>query len=185
LLFKFLYYLQFKSKSFLDFIEDESAKLNDEISNFINKELNLNELEQKIMDLENYIIKQKETINNIKKELMELKYSKLNDIKIIKDKFKVYKNIINDIKLNIPLLSKPNEKLMSVIFNSFDENIHYSVVCKNTDEFSKIESLLYEKYPEYKKLNKNFIINGNKIDISKNLKDNKIQNSDIIILNIK
>ena len=101
----------------MDFIDDESAKLNEEISNFINKELKLNELEQKIMDLENYIEKQKETINNVKKELMELKFNKLRDIKIVKDKFKVYKNIINDIKLNIPLLSKPNEKLMSVIFN--------------------------------------------------------------------
>ena len=169
----------------MDFIEDESAKLNEEISNFINKELKLNELEQKIMDLENYIKKQKETINNVKKELMELKFNKLRDIKIVKDKFKVYKNIINEIKLNIPLISKPNEKLISVIFNSFDENIHYSVICKNTDEFSTIESLFYEKYPEYKYLNKDFILNGNKIDISKNLEDNNIQNSDLIIINIK
>ena len=169
----------------MDFIEDESAKLNEEISNFINKELKLNELEQKIMDLENYIKKQKETINNVKKELMELKFNKLRDIKLVKNKFKVYKNIINDIKLNIPLISKPNEKLMSVIFNSLDESIHYSVVCKNTDEFSKIESLFYEKYPEYKYLDKDFILNGNKIDISKNLEDNNIQNSDLIIINIK
>ena len=169
----------------MDFIEDESAKLNEEISNFINKELKLNELEQKIMDLENYNKKKKETINNVKKELMELKFNKLRDIKIVKDKFKVYKNIINEIKLNIPLISKPNEKLISVIFNSFDENIHYSIACKNTDEFSKIESLFYEKYPEYKYLNKDFILNGNKIDISKNLEDNNIQNSDLIIINIK
>ena len=169
----------------MDFIKDESAKLNEEISNFINKELKLNELEQKIMDLENYIKKQKETINNVKKELMELKFNKLRDIKIVKDKFKVYKNIINDIKLNIPLLSKPNEKLISVIFKSFDEDINYSIVCKNIDEFSKIESLFYEKYPEYKYLDKDFILNGKKIDISKNLEDNNIQNSDLIIINIK
>ena len=169
----------------MDFIEDESAKLNEEISNFINKELKLNELEQKLMDLENIIKNQKERINNVKKELMELKFDKLNDIKVVKDKFKVYKNIINGIKLNIPLLSNPKEKLMSVIFNSFDENIQYSFACKNTDKFSKIESLLYEKYPQYKNVNKDFILNGNKIDISESLEDNNIQNGDIIILNMK
>ena len=169
----------------MDFIEDESAKINEEISSFINKDLKLNELEQKLIDLENYIKKQKEIINNVKKEMKELKMSKLNDIKIIKDKFKVYKNIINDIQLNIPLLLKPNKKLMTVIFHSLDENIHYSVICKNNDKFSKIESLLYDKYPDYKDLNKDFIINGKKIDINKNLQDNNIQDSDIITLNIK
>ena len=110
---------------------------------------------------------------------------KLNDIKTIKDKFKVYKNIINDIRINIPLSLKPNEKLMPVIFHSYDESIHYSVICKNNDEFSKIESLLYDKYPEYKNINKDFIINGKKIDINKNLEDNNIRDSDIITLNIK
>ena len=170
---------------FLDFVEDESAKLNEEISNFINKDLKLNELYQTLIDLENHIKKQKEIINNVKKEIKELKMSKLNDIKTIKDKFKVYKNIINDIRINIPLLLKPNEKLMPVIFHSYDENIHYSVICKNNDEFSKIESLLYDKYPEYKNINKDFIINGKKIDINKNLEDNNIRDSDIITLNIK
>ena len=169
----------------MNFIEEESAKLSEEISSFINKELNLNGLEQKLVELENYIKMKKELINNVKKELMELKFSKLNDIKIIKDKLKVYKNIINEINLNAPFLSKKNEKLMSVIFNSFDENIHYSVVCKNTDEFSKIESLLYEKYPEYQNLDKDFILNGNKIDKFKNVEDNSIRNGNIITLKIK
>ena len=146
--------------------------------------MKLNELEQQLNDLEIYIKKQREIIKDVKIELEELQH-KLIDKKIINYKLQDYRNIISDIRLNIPSLAKPNEKLMSIVFNSFDENIHYSVICKNTDQFLKIESLLYEKYPEYKYLNKNYFVNGVKIDITKNLKDNNIKDSDIITLKTK
>ena len=144
----------------------------------------MNELEQQLNDLEIYIKKQREIIKDVKIELEELQH-KLIDKKIINYKLQAYRNIISDIRLNIPSLAKPNEKLMSVVFNSFDENIHYSVICKNTNQFLKIESLLYDKYPEYKHLNKDYFVNGVKIDINKNLKDNNIKNSDIITLKTK
>ena len=87
-------------------------------------------------------------------------------------------NIINDIKLNIPLEIKSEEKIMSVIFNN--ENFFYSIICKNTDIFSNIEKKLYDKYPQYKNAQNEFFVNGNKIDRLKNIDDNKIKNSDII-----
>ena len=146
--------------------------------------MKLNELEQQLNDLEIYIKKQREIIKDVKIELEELQH-KLIDKKIINYKLQAYRNIISDIRLNIPSLAKPNEKLMSIVFNSFDENIHYSVICKNTDQFLKIESLLYEKYPQYKYLNKDYFVNGVKINITKNLKDNNIKDSDIITLEIK
>ena len=89
-------------------------------------------------------------------------------------------NIINDIKLNIPLQIKSEEKMMSIIFISIDEDIHYSIICKNTDIFSNIEKIFYDKYPEYKNTQSEFFINGNKVDRFKNIDDNKIKNSDII-----
>ena len=144
----------------------------------------MNELEQQLNDLEIYIKKQREIIKDVKIELEELQH-KLIDKKIINYKLQAYRNIISDIRLNIPSLAKPNEKLMSLVFNSFDENIHYSVICKNTNQFLKIESLLYEKYPQYKYLNKDYYVNGVKIDITKNLKDNNIKDSDIITLKTK
>ena len=93
-------------------------------------------------------------------------------------------NIINDIKLNIPLQIKSEEKMMSIIFISIDEDIHYSIICKNTDIFSNIEKKFYDKYPEYKNTQNEFIINGNKVDRLKNIDDNKIKNSDIITFKI-
>ena len=121
--------------------------------------MKLNELEQQLNDLEIYIKKQREIINDVKTELEELQH-KLIDENSIDDKLKDYRNIIGGIKLNMPSLEKPNENLISIVFNSFDEDIHYSVICKNTDQFSKIESLLYDKYPQYKYLNKDYFVNG-------------------------
>ena len=75
------------------------------------------------------------------------------------------------------------EKLISVIFNSMDQNIHYSVICKNTDKFNKLEEKLYNDYPQYFDSDNYFIVNGNRINKLKSLEENNIKNSDIIILN--
>jgi hypothetical protein len=93
---------------------------------------------------------------------------------------KLKENQINEIKYTIPKEIKLNEKIISVIFNSYDQNILCSIICKNTDNFKKIEKKFYEKYPEYKNTKNSFISNGKKIDSSKNLDENKIKNSDII-----
>ncbi len=119
----------------------------------------------------------KEKMEKLRNELTNSSYN------YIKDKFKLYekeiKTNINELILNIPV---PKEQLISVIFTSFDENIHYSIICKKNESFSKIELLFYEKYPEFKKYKKIFICNGNTIDASKNLEENNIKNSDIIVL---
>ena len=74
------------------------------------------------------------------------------------------------------------EKIISVIFNSVDKKINYSVICKNTEIFEKLEEKLYIDYPEYSDPNNNFYVNGNKISKFQSLEKNKIKNNDIIIL---
>ena len=83
---------------------------------------------------------------------------------------------------NYPVKLSEGEKLMSVIFVSSDQNVHYSVICKNTDKFSKIENMLYDEYPEYIETENNFEVNGNKINKYKSLEYNKIKNNDIIVI---
>ena len=63
-----------------------------------------------------------------------------------------------------------------------DENILYSIICKNTDNFKEIEKKFYKKYPEYKNTKNCFTLNGKEIDKTKNLDENKIKNSDIITI---
>ena len=98
------------------------------------------------------------------------------------EEIKLKENKINEIKSTIPIEIKLNEKIISVIFNSFDEDIYYSIICKNTDNFKEIEKKFYEKYPEYKNTKNYFIVNGKEIDKTKNLDENKIKNSDIITI---
>jgi len=78
-------------------------------------------------------------------------------------------------------LSK-GEKLLSIIFTSLDESIHYSIISKNTEIFHELEKKLYNHYPKYSDSNNNFVKNGNRINKSKSLDENEIKNGDIIIL---
>ena len=98
------------------------------------------------------------------------------------EKIKLKENKINEIKSTIPIEIKINEKIISIIFNSFDEDIYYSIICKNTDNFGQIEKKFYDKYPQYRNTKNYFIVNGKEIDKTKNLDENKIKNSDIITI---
>ena len=58
----------------------------------------------------------------------------------------------------------------------------YSIICKNTQKFNELEKKLYKDYPEYSESNNYFRINENIVNKDKSLDENKIRNSDIIIL---
>ena len=127
--------------------------------NLYNQDKNIiNESNEKLLNLNNYISKEK--------------YNQLLEEINIKDK----------ILSNYPIKLLEGEKLMSVIFVSVDQKIHYSVICKNTDKFNIIENMLYEEYPEYMETENYFMVNGNKVNKYKSLKLNKIKNHDIIVL---
>lgn len=92
--------------------------------------------------------------------------------------------LIRDIYSKLHFNLSKDENLMSVIFNSVDQKIHCSIICKNTENFSKVEKELYNKYPEYKNKNTYFLANGNTVNKGKTLEFNKIKDNDIITLNI-
>ena len=147
------------------------------------KNKKIEELEDFIKDKKKEIEKEKNKIKEIQNNLNNYSYN-INEIEEFINKFKLNECKLSELKLNISLLLEKDDKIISIIFISSDQNIHYSIICKNTESFSKIESLLYDKYPEYKITNNYFIVNGNKIDTYKNLKENNIKNSDIIMLKI-
>ena len=190
----------------INYLELKNQQLNSEILR-LNNELNIEKnnsilLSQRIKELEKIInIKSKEksnenqniNINMINKEknlINELneKLKNLNDRlnrSINKDKInELYEEIrIKDkIISSFPVKLSEGEKLLSVIFVSVDQKIHYSTICKNTDKFSKIENLLYDAYPEYIETENHFFVNGNKVNKYKSLENNKIKNNDIIML---
>jgi len=180
------------------YFNKKKIKLSEEIHQIIsNFESKLDELDKFIIKFVEYIntnkikineIKKK--INNLKEELIELKnknsndsYNEIMNLKSEKRSLKYEKQLISHIESNIPLLIK--EKLITISIISTDENIHFSIICQKNDNFSEIEKLLYNKYPNYKNNNNYFVLDGNIIDQKKNLENNNIKDNDIIILNIK
>jgi len=102
-------------------------------------------------------------------------------IKIIIEKEKNIK------ELNLKLLRYPfpledKENLMNIIFESKDKKLISSVICKNTDEFYKIEAQLYQNHPEFFKKDISFYFNGKKINRFMSLEKSGIGNQSIIIM---
>ena len=64
---------------------------------------------------------------------------------------------------------------------NFDIN-NYTMPCKSTDLFVKLEERLYNDYPEYKKKETYFLVNARKIKRFLTVEENKIKNNDIISL---
>ena len=99
------------------------------------------------------------------------------------EKLKSEKEKIKIFKSKLPFDLSIKENLMSVIFDSANQDIKCSIICKNTDIFSRIENCLYNKYPEYKETQNYFLCKGNMIDKQKTLDFNKIGDNDIILVN--
>ena len=92
---------------------------------------------------------------------------------------------IKDLELKItrfPFTLEKGEKLMTIIFITPDQKLHYSVICKNTEEFHKIEGQLYKEYPEYTENENYFILNGKKINKYKTLEQNGINIKTLLTL---
>ena len=163
----------------------------------IGTSLNIPKNELKNFDFENQ--------NKISKNDIE---SEIEKNRILKEKINQFENLVNntansnellkavlkkdkeidELKLKLsrfPFELAQGEKLISIIFASTDKNVLYSIICKNTDIFRNIELQLYEAHPKYSESVNIFTLNGNKINRSKNLDENKIKNHDTIILTAK
>ena len=157
---------------------NEQKKLNDKIK----------ELENKLKEKDDLINDYIETINKLKKSLNEnihqnenlnenliRKSNEIEELKKEMDQLKIK-------KFKFPFELSEKEELASIIITTIDENINVSFVCKNTDKFIKIEKDFYNKYPQYKNLDNYFTINGKKINPDLSLEENKINNNDVVVL---
>ena len=77
---------------------------------------------------------------------------------------------------------KPGEKIISILFSSNDNKILYSLPCKNSTPFVKIEEKLYEEFPEYKETDNYFLLDGKKVKRFKTVEENHIKNGKPVIL---
>ena len=122
--------------------------------------------------------KLKKANNKLTEKNNEIKNLKLNNEKLNKEV-----NELKDKLARYPFELLEGEEMLNVNFNSADDNIHYSVICKNTDKFYVLENQLHDNFPNYFETENYFTIKGVKIDRFKKLQDYNIRNNDIIILN--
>ena len=98
------------------------------------------------------------------------------------EKLEIKEKEIKELKNKLYYNSNDFSNLMTVIFYSTDHKIHYSLICKKTDKFNKLENELFETFPECQDSEDFFMVNGQKVNRYKTLEENKIKNSQVITL---
>ena len=141
-------------------------KANQTISDFNNKpkdNANLNE----ILNLKNLILTKDNEILNIKNTILS------KDTEIMNLKLQLQNNE-----------NKKSVNIDDIIFINFslDENINCGIKCLKTDTFAEVEEKLYQKYPDYRNTNNNFVINGGTVLRFKKISENNINDSDKVQL---
>ena len=116
-----------------------------------------------------------DSLNKKIKEIISNDEIKENKIKELENEIKLFRTYYN---------FSSNEKLISIKFISGNQDIDFPVITKNTDYFTKIEQILYEKYPKYKDSENYFLVNGNILNKNRTLEENKIKNNDVLTLEI-
>jgi len=127
----------------------------------------------------------------LEKEIEELKLKMQQRPKISpsnssnNDIIMLYKKIynLNEALKRYPVILEKNEKLISIIFESSDQTMHYSMICKNTDTISVLQKRLYKEYPDFIDSDNIFLSKGNAINRNKSFESYKIKNGDIIVVN--
>ena len=151
-----------------------------------NKEykIKINNLEKYIKELEMKLKEKDKIINEerIKNNYLQKEITNLKNISNFNSKIKELENEIKLFKTYYHF--SEGEKLILIRFISGSQDINIDLICKNTEEFSKIESQLYKIYPKYIESDNYFLVNGSKINRNKSLKENKINNNDVIDLEV-
>ena len=143
---------------------------------------------KRIKDLEITIIKLKDENKDIKNKLKDCNTLIKNLENEINNKNKEIQNYIlqikniNENKNGITSFIPDKEKIISVLFMTQGNNdiFNYSMACKNTDLFVRLEERLYNDFPKYKNYNTFFKVDVNGILRFKTIEENGIKNNDII-----
>ena len=173
----------------LNNLENRINQLEEENANLkmklIEKEKEIKILKSNINNNINKIKKYENEIETIKNNNNLIKYYKNYKNSGDRENFSKIISLLEELKIKDKKINEleKGENFMPIIFTSVDSKIHYAFICKNTDKFNIIENKLYEVYPEYQETENFFTVNGNKIIKSKTMEENNIKYSDIIILN--
>ena len=156
-------------------LEDENKILKDENNALKNKITKL------IKDNDSIIKKYENDMNKLVEKNKELE-KLVNEQKQEIDDYIFKLNYLSE--NNNAISFKPEDKVISVLFmtQGNQDIINYSMPCKTTDLFVRLEERLYQDFPKYRNVETFFMVNANRILRFKTLEENKIKSNDIISL---
>ena len=72
--------------------------------------------------------------------------------------------------------------MLCVNFISSDKKVQFAIPCIKSNTFAEIEEKLYQRYPEYRETNNNFLANGTNVLRFKTIAENNIGNGLLVTL---
>ena len=146
----------------------------------IRKEEEEKESKKKIEEYKSKIeeLKFKLNENNLKLEsLQKMIHQKENEIEDLKIKMQSYNE---NNPFNRTFYSR--DQMLALNFISSDQKLHFALPCIKKDLFVDIEKKLYDKFPEYKETNNNFLVNARMILRFKTVEENKLDSGIPILI---
>ena len=127
------------------------------------------------------IAKYKKDINKLVEKNKELEKLLEEKNKEINDYFFKLSNSNNNEQL---ISFKPGDKIIAVLFmTQGNQDIYnYTMPCKTSDLFVRLEERLYHDFPKYRNFETFFMVHARRIFRFKSLEENQIKNNDIISL---
>ena len=176
-------------------MEVKKPNLQKEISN--NNEID--NLRRELKEEKNKNKTLQDTINNLNNIINQLKqehYIEINKLteknkeleKLLEEKNKEINDYIfklNNSSNNEQLISvKTGDKIIAVLFmtQGSQDIFNYTMACKTSDLFVRLEERLYHDFPKYRNYETFFMVNTRRIFRFKTLEENKIKNNNIISL---
>lgn len=116
--------------------------------------------------------------NNLKLEYFQkMLHQKENEIENLKVKMLSYNG---NNPFNKTFYSR--DQMLALNFISSDQKLHFALPCIKKDLFVDIEKKLYDKFPEYKETNNNFLVNARIILRFKTVEENKLDSGIPILI---
>ena len=168
------------------YINQNNINLTNELNQYKNENNQLkqqiNILQQNNNQLSNQLQIANQTIYNLNNN------QKQSNIKVNNDDIVKYKKEINDLKIKLAKYEKSVyvnfNDIMVVNFQSGDGQVRHGIQCLKTETFAEVEEKLYKMFDEYRNTNNIFLVKGNIVLRFKTISENKIQNGDVIQLQV-
>ena len=172
----------------------ETKEINEEKKPYFDEKGNI--LEDKIIDNDEFILKDKRVIELMKKQEEMIRNKKHKNFlekenEDLEETLKNRGNELNNIQMELAkykqegILDK-DEKIMSVLFSCEELGFEYSVVCRNTDLLVKVIEDILKKEKDGLEDYSSYVystVNSEILDYYTSMEKNKIHDGDIIYIN--